>query len=202
MKNMTHTVSPLLNNVTIVSNDYFYKYGLRKMITLVEPPPDNSSSTWHRNSPADITFRKSVVSINYHLKPSPPAKHRHSTPFSIDIPFNCDSLTINEVQAKLEKILSLARLPLSEENKKDIFQKIGGRRYLQLSAMENQVLHNLGKGYCAQDIAAILGCTDKTVSTHCRNAMRKMGITKKSELYHYASWMVQHIDSERITLCL
>lgn len=202
MKNMTHTASPQLHNVTIVSNDYFYKYGLRKMITLVEPPSNNSSATWHRNSPADITFSKSVASINYYLKPSPPAKHRHSPSFSIDIPFNCDSLTINEVQAKLEKILTLARLPLSEENKKDIFQKIGGRRYLQLSAMENRVLHNLGKGYCIQDIAAIFGCTDKTVSTHCRNAMRKMGITKKSELYHYASWMVQHSDSERLTLCL
>ncbi|WP_449567287.1 LuxR C-terminal-related transcriptional regulator [Lelliottia nimipressuralis] len=202
MKNMTHTVSPLLNNVTIVSNDSFYKYGLRKMITLVEPLLDNSSATGHRNPPADITFRKGVVSINYHLKPSPPAKHRHSPPFSIDIPFNCDSLTINEVRAKLEKILTLARLPLSEENKKNIFQKIGSGRYLQLSAMEKQVLHNLGKGYCIQDIAVILGCADKTVSTHCRNAMRKMGITKKPELYHYASWIAQHSDSERITLCL
>lgn len=151
---------------------------------------------------ANIIFRKAMVSINYCIPPADSGNPQHPKVLSVDIPFVCDTLSINEIQVKLEKILSLARMTFLSSNKKEIYQQVGAKRYLQLSSMENQVLHYLGKGCCAQDIAAELGCTEKTVSTHSRNAMRKMGIVKKSELYHYAAWVVQHTDKERITLCL
>ncbi|WP_330982234.1 MULTISPECIES: helix-turn-helix transcriptional regulator [Enterobacterales] len=199
---MTHNVTALSKNITILNDNYFYKFGLWEMISFLNNTPGQVKTVSRISSPANIIFRKVVVSINYTIPPSGSVPSQSSDMFSIDIPFFCDSLSINEIQAKLEKIISLSRIKLPEDRKKGFYQNIGAKRYLQLSSMENQVLYYVGKCYSPQSIASILGCADKTVSTHCRNAMRKMGTTKKSELYHYAAWVAQHTGRDRITLCL
>lgn len=201
MKDIIYDLAASTHNVTIISDNHYYNYGLRKMITSL-------NTDVHTRAPqslpthSTITFRKTLVSINYCLLSKDPRKHRPPVPFSIDIPFNCRGLSINEIQAKLEKILSLSNIILADDNNINIYESVGAKRYQQLSSMENQVLLYLGQGFCTQKIATKFGCSEKTVSTHCRNAMRKMGITKKSELYHYASWVSQHTDNKRITFCL
>jgi DNA-binding CsgD family transcriptional regulator len=198
---MLHDVTTIIENVKIVSDNYFYKYGLRKMISLLNLECHSLRSLEFTSSPT-IVFRKSLVSICYPIPPADSKGITYTSHFSIDIPFVCDSLSINEVQAKLEKIIILSHIKITAENIKNIHEKMGAKRYMQLSSMENIVLRLIGKGYWIQDISVKLNCSEKTVSTHCRNAMRKMGIVKKSELYHYASWVVQHADKDRITLCL
>ena len=195
MDNITH-------NVTILSNNYYFRYGLYRMIARINRNDIVQNKRNGHVSIANIVFRKTIVSINYAVNTEPPNLPGIAKEFAVDIPFTCDSLSITEVLAKLERIISLSRLTLSQVNDKNIYQKMGAKNHLQLSNTENKVLRYFGMGYCPQDIAQKLGCSDKTVSTHCRNAMRKMGISKKSELYRFAFCITQHIDIERITLCL
>ena len=192
----------ITHNVTILSNNYYFKYGLYKMIARLDRNEVALNTRDENVSDANIVFRKTIVSINYAVNTEPPDAPSAAKELAVDIPFSCDSLSITEVQAKLEKILSLSHLNLSSANDKIIFQQMGVKNHQQLSNTENKVLRYFGMGYCPQDIAKKLGCSDKTVSTHCRNAMRKMGISKKSELYRFASCIMQHLDRERVTLCL
>lgn len=56
----------------------------------------------------------------------------------------------------------------------------------QLTDREFQILRMLARGMGANEIAAQLSISNKTVSTHKTNLMDKMGFTSTAELFRYA----------------
>jgi Response regulator containing a CheY-like receiver domain and an HTH DNA-binding domain len=148
-----------------------------------------------------VIFRENVVSLQYHTN-NHLIEHGNNGVCSLDIPFICSDLNLDEIRIKLEKIALITRLPYFQCDIKTLYQRLGIKEYQQLSSMEYTVLSYYGKGYGPQDIALKLDCSEKNVNTHCRNAMRKMGMLKRMELYQYASVIASNDGRKRITLCL
>ncbi|MHC4479887.1 MAG: response regulator [Planctomycetota bacterium] len=61
-----------------------------------------------------------------------------------------------------------------------------GRPYSVLTAREREVLQLLAEGMSGKSIAASLNISVKTVSTHRRNIMRKLGLNNVADLVKYA----------------
>jgi two-component system response regulator NreC len=55
-----------------------------------------------------------------------------------------------------------------------------------LSRREEEVLHLVALGLLGREIAARLGISVKTVEAHKANAMRKIGLTSRIDVVHYA----------------
>lgn len=56
---------------------------------------------------------------------------------------------------------------------------------VRLSQRELEVIRYFSEGYHPSEVALTLGINIKTVSAHKRNAMKKMGISRNNELYHW-----------------
>lgn len=54
-----------------------------------------------------------------------------------------------------------------------------------LTAAERFVMHGLAMGHSATYLAEMLGLSPKTISAHKRNGMKKMGLRRNTELYHW-----------------
>lgn len=56
-----------------------------------------------------------------------------------------------------------------------------------LTPREREVLHHLARGYAYKRIAARLGISDRTVETHVGNVLRKLQLTSRHEVSHWAA---------------
>ncbi|EPN2807060.1 response regulator transcription factor [Serratia marcescens] len=56
---------------------------------------------------------------------------------------------------------------------------------MRLSPREQQVLRNIARGLSQNRVAKVLNMAPKTVSSHKRSAMRKLGFQRNNELYHW-----------------
>ncbi|PVZ78165.1 hypothetical protein C9426_35105 [Serratia sp. S1B] len=189
-------------SVEISSDNYYFKYGLYKMISQLNYSDITLNTKGNAILNANIIFNETTASINCVISEESRDGSLSVKNVTIYIPFFCTSLSQAEVMAKLEKIMSLSELTRLSVNEQDIYQKIKVRPQLQLSNTENKVLGYFGEGYRTKDIANKLCCSDKTINTHRRNAMRKLGISKKSELYNFGASVIQNTNSEKVTLCL
>lgn len=181
--------------VEIYTDNYFYKVGLYQMLAHIyrfEKPLYSGKICEGRA--CSIVFRQNIASIIYPVHDN--ASHM------LDIPFVCNTLNLSEINAKLEKIMMITHYPYFECDKQMMYQRLGIKPYHQLSGTEYTVLRYCGKGLRPKEIAVVLGCSEKTVNTHCRNSMRKMGMSKRVELYQYATIIMNNDGSERATLCL
>ncbi|BCV22797.1 helix-turn-helix transcriptional regulator [Moorella sp. Hama-1] len=61
-----------------------------------------------------------------------------------------------------------------------------GGRNKSLTPRETEVLRLVALGYTNHEIAAALGLSVKTVETHKGNISRKLNLTSRAELVHYA----------------
>jgi|DewCreStandDraft_5_1066085.scaffolds.fasta_scaffold01429_8 two-component system response regulator NreC len=61
-----------------------------------------------------------------------------------------------------------------------------GRGAGELSSREREVLRLIASGYATREIAARLSISPKTVETHRRRAMSKLGLSSRPELVRYA----------------
>ncbi|MRS88779.1 hypothetical protein GJV04_01840 [Enterobacteriaceae bacterium RIT714] len=184
-----------MDNIKVYTDNYYYKFGLYQMLAhfcrFENPLPDSKIV---KGKACGIVFRQNVASIIY--------PKNEQTVQTLDIPFVCNTLNLSEINAKLEKIMMMTHYPYFECDKRVVYQRLGIKSYHQLSGAEYTVLCYCGKGYRPKDIANVLECSEKTVNTHCRNAMRKMGMSKRTELYQYATMIMCNEGRERSTLCL
>ncbi|MCM7773282.1 helix-turn-helix transcriptional regulator [Enterobacter asburiae] len=122
---------------------------------------------------------------------------------TLHVPFLARNQTLNDVSMKIGKILAIATADYHVHlNKEDTYWSFGLKKYAQLSDAENDVMLLIGKGYNSGDISRMLNRSPKTISTHYRNASRKMGASNQAEFYRYASFVARCGCNERNTLCL
>ncbi|ADB53962.1 response regulator [Conexibacter woesei] len=69
----------------------------------------------------------------------------------------------------------------------------------QLTPREREVLHHLARGYAYKRIAARLGISPRTVETHVGSVLRKLQLSSRHELSHWAAsrGLVEHDDDAR-----
>ncbi|MNZ51504.1 hypothetical protein FCH31_02020 [Lelliottia amnigena] len=192
-----------MENIKISSDNYYYRLGVYHLLDEIYhlDSPMNTNTESRELKASVVIFRENAVTLQYHTS-SHFIEHGNNDVCSLDIPFICSDLNLDEIRIKLEKIALITRLPYFQCDIKTLYLRLGIKEYQQLSSMEYTVLRYYGKGFGPQDIALKLDCSEKNVNTHCRNAMRKMGMLKKMELYHYASVIASNDGRERITLCL
>lgn len=192
-----------MGNIKILSNNYYYRLGIYHLLDEIYhlDSPMNTNTESKELKASVVIFRENVVSLQYHTN-NHLIEHGNNGVCSLDIPFICSDLNLDEIRIKLEKIALITRLPYFQCDIKTLYHRLGIKEYQQLSSMEYTVLSYYGKGYGPQDIALKLDCSEKNVNTHCRNAMRKMGMLKRMELYQYASVIASNDGRKRITLCL
>lgn len=192
-----------MGNIKILSDNYYYRLGVYHLLDEIYHlnSPMNTNTESKELKASVVIFRENVVSLQYHTN-NHLIEHGNNGVCSLDIPFICSDLNLDEIRIKLEKIALITRLPYFQCDIKTLYQRLGIKEYQQLSSMEYTVLSYYGKGYGPQDIALKLDCSEKNVNTHCRNAMRKMGMLKRMELYQYASVIASNDGRKRITLCL
>ena len=86
--------------------------------------------------------------------------------------------------------------------KSDLQRRIGLKNYIQLSMTESKVVQLTGKGHSTTDISKILDRSEKTILTHRRNAIRKLGMFNRLEFYKYASLMRNYSNKDAVFICL
>jgi FixJ family two-component response regulator len=74
------------------------------------------------------------------------------------------------------------------------------RRIEQLSAREQEVLHELLDGRTSKEIAVAFDISPKTVDVHRANVMRKMGVTSPAELMRLVGPNLSPADEVRLSL--
>jgi len=156
---------------------------------------------------ADIIFRDDMVTIRIFNKRRIRSNHelgrKEVEGITIHVPFLTKNQTLNDISMKIRKILSIARADYNLlVNREEAYWNFGLKKYAQLSDTENDVMILIGRGYNSTDISRILNRSRKTISTHYRNASRKMGAANRAEFYRYASFIANCRRDERNTLCL
>lgn len=156
---------------------------------------------------ADIIFRDDMVTIRIFNKrrtrSNQNSGRKEVEGITIHVPFLTKNQTLNDISVKISKILSIARADYNLlVNREETYWNFGLKKYAQLSDTENDVMILIGRGYSSTDISRILNRSRKTISTHYRNASRKMGAANRAEFYRYASFIANCRRDERNTLCL
>ncbi|MCT4715782.1 LuxR C-terminal-related transcriptional regulator [Enterobacteriaceae bacterium H18W14] len=156
---------------------------------------------------ANVIFHNDMVTINLFNKrcihSTNEAGRKATEKLTIHVPFLSRSQTLNDISMKISKILAIASADYHLLlNKEEAFWNFGLKKHAQLSVTENDVMILIGCGYNSTDISKILNRSRKTISTHYRNASRKMGAANRAEFYRYASFIAKCGCDERNTLCL
>ncbi len=198
--------------ILMMDSDYYQALGLSYLILnqpISEPldicfllPSDDKNI-----DVANVVFRRDMVTINIFndkLNPenrTPGARRREK--ITLHVPFLSKGYTMSDISIRIKKILSIASVEYSAlRTKEDAYCSLGLKKYAQLSETEYDVMLLIGRGYSSEDISKILNRSRKTISTHYRNASRKMGMANRAEFYRYASFVAKCGRDERNTFCL
>lgn len=192
-------------HISLVSNNIYFKFGLKVLIQKVmqENNKDFFCSSHSVNdddsTPSHIVFRDFMIVINLKSKIG-----NHTNPdLSIYIPFSYQLHNIEELTNQIRKAIVIASMTRNDFLKENIYKDIGIKRHSQLSAAELAIVYLIGEGSDMNEISKILRRSERTVNTHCRNAMHKMAMKSRAELYRYASQLA-HVrpEDEVMTICL
>lgn len=156
---------------------------------------------------ADIIFHDDMVTIHIfddrRTRDGAEPGQEGQGKITVHIPFLTKNHTLADISMKIRKILAVARADYNLlVNREEACWSLGLKKYAQLSDTENDVMILIGRGYNNSDISKILNRSRKTISTHYRNASRKMGAANRAEFYRYASFIARCRLDERNTLCL
>jgi len=197
-------------NILTISNNFPYILGLNSLFKIVADKKNIDLFFLLQSDPgskerANVIIRDSIVSISV-LKNKEsvyPHENMHEEgKVTLHIPFMWRQDNLAIIMSKIEKIVFIANTDYQSLIKKSIYKYVGLKEYLQLSSMEMQVMFLIGKGHDNQYISNLLNRSEKTISTHCRNATRKMGMTNRVEFYRYATFIANFSNEEGNTLCL
>lgn len=196
--------------IVIDSNNAYFELGLQQLLSRINRRADSEDdvslrfSLLPRDTPMpDVIFRDFMVTIHIrHDIGSRTSKGQADISRTLHIPFICRTHNINDIILRIRKILLIASIGDEASTRTDIFKAAGLKRYLQLSATENNIMLLTGKGHDASDISRLLHRSERTIGVHCRNAIKKMGMENRLEFYKYATWLARFGNSDEITLCL
>ncbi|EIM8480861.1 helix-turn-helix transcriptional regulator [Serratia marcescens] len=81
--------------------------------------------------------------------------------------------------------LLIEQVLLSQESLPGLPTALCARCAMRLTPREQQVLDTIARGLSQNGVAEVLNVDPKTVSSHKRAAMRKLGFRRNNELYHW-----------------
>ena len=196
-------------SIAVRSQNKFYMLGLMSLIEntersgnatpfdFVEDPDSDVSEK------ANIIFTEQIVIVNIFdqkkIEEYCDDRQPHAT---IHITFNTNGLFREEVSALVSKIINLSRMTYAQLFRDEFFRKMMARNHAQLSVTESRVVMLMGQGYDTFNISKILNCSQKTVYTHRRNAIRKLGMLNRLQFYKYTLLLKEFSYRENIFLCL
>lgn len=200
-------------NVLLMDYDFYQRKGLstliynqlaekeKKCICFLLPSQHDNQNI------ADIIFRNDMVTIYVedNKKRGVTTESRKDAPGRMvtHIPFTMRNQSLNIVSMKIKKIIEIADSDYSEiANREDVCWRFGLKQHSQLSDTENDVMVMIGHGYDSNHISKIMKRSKKTISTHYRNASRKIGMSNRAEFYRFASFIASCRREERNTICL
>ncbi|CNH06035.1 LuxR family regulatory protein [Yersinia aldovae] len=198
-------------SVAITTRNAFYELGLLSLLRKVfnkEGDEDYlfirpyESKAAHK---ANVIFKDFMVIINIYQDSEFITKSINSSNkpmMTVNIPFNSNQLDIYDIISKIKKILTIARLNHGSMMNSDVFRRLGLKNYIQLSHTESRVVELTGQGHSIPDISKILERSEKTVLTHRRNAIRKLGVLNRLEFYNYASHMKNYSNKDAVFICI
>ncbi|KLG05275.1 LuxR family transcriptional regulator [Enterobacter cloacae subsp. cloacae] len=203
-------------NILLMDSNYYHGLGLKSLILskLTSERLQEARFALYTDEmsakTANIIFYDDFVTINILNKKQvrcngDPWRGDNSEmkKITLHVPFLTKNQTLNDISMKIGKILTIANADYHVcLNKKDSYWSFGLKKYAQLSDAENDVMLLIGLGYNSYDISRMLNRSQKTISTHYRNASRKMGASNQAEFYRYASFVARCGCNERNTLCL
>lgn len=196
--------------ISIESDNLFYKKGLEFLIPnlLKEQGTEkvyfiSSYTREEKNELTNIIFRDSSISINlFKEKTYSCETERFHFKSTIHIPFVCKKRNLADISWMIGKILLIANVSSEAFFNGDFYQLTGLKKHEQLSLTETKIMLLIGRGNNSSTISRKLHRSEKTISVHCRNASRKMGLEKKADFYNYAKFIATCRRNERRTLCL
>ncbi|MFJ3458554.1 LuxR C-terminal-related transcriptional regulator [Scandinavium goeteborgense] len=193
--------------VKIENNNIYFKNGLCalfiKTINDREIFQPYSSLNLVENDYAfpDITFRDSTASI--HLRSGISANVSETPHMIVHTPFICDSDNLHDVMTKIQKMMLISSMTCGELLDEKMLKSIGIKRGMQLSRTEITIMCLFGEGKDQIEIAKILARSVRTVSTHIRNSINKMGMRSRADFYHYATHITKFgPEVEVMNICL
>ncbi|MGV3346065.1 helix-turn-helix transcriptional regulator [Enterobacteriaceae bacterium LUAb1] len=198
-------------NIMIESDNLFYRYGLQALIdqALTGDRGFKYSFVFSKNIEmvnkvkVNVMFTELLVSINIpHKKNNKSNEDGEFLIEKINVSFNSNHLDVYEIVSRIKKIFKVACLAFNKLMNKDAGRMPGIKNYLQLSLTESKVLQLIGYGYNTTDISKILHCSEKTIGTHRRNAIRKLGMSNRVEFYKYATQIKDSNCRETVFICL
>lgn len=196
--------------IYIESNNLFYKKGLEFLIPNLLKEQETERISFispcacdEKIEPTNIIFRDSSISINLfkeNTEPCESEKIQHKS--TIHIPFVCKKRNLADISWMIRKILLIANVSSDAFSNGDFYQLTGLKKHDQLSLTETKIMLLIGRGHNFSIISRKLHRSKKTISVHCRNASRKMGLENKVDFYNYAKFISTCRRNERRTLCL
>ncbi|AUJ80189.1 LuxR family transcriptional regulator [Enterobacter cancerogenus] len=203
-------------NILLMDSNYYRGLGVKSLILSQLPNERLNDARFALSTDemskddANIIFYDDFVTINVLNRKKIRSNSdrwlkdtREPEKLTLHVPFLARNQTLNDVSMKIGKILAIATADYHVHfNKKDAYWSFGLKKYAQLSDAETDVMLLIGRGYNSGDISRMLNRSRKTISTHYRNASRKMGASNQAEFYRYASFVARCGCNERNTLCL
>lgn len=200
-------------NVLLMDHDFYQRKGLSILIyeQLAEkgycPVCFLLPSQEENQNLANILFRKDMVTIHVFNKIQNNNRddliQEEPQKLTIHVPFKIRHQSLSDITIKISKILTIAKSDyLSLINKDEVCWRFGLKQYAQLSSTESDVMMLIGRGYDSTDISKMLKRSRKTISTHYRNASRKIGVSNRAEFYRFASLVASCQHGQRNTICL
>lgn len=200
-------------NILLVDYDFYHRKGLstliynqlakkgKERVCFLLPSQNDNQGV------ADIIFRNDMVTIYIEDKNKrcTTAETLEQSPgkITIHVPFTLRNQPLNVVSQKIKKIVEIASSDYRElANIEDVCWRLGLKQHTQLSDTENHVMVMIGHGYDSNHISKIMKRSKKTISTHYRNASRKIGMSNRAEFYRFASFIASCRREERNTICL
>lgn len=148
----------------------------------------------------NIIFTDKIALVNiFNNDDQDPERQPHTT---IHINFNICGLFHEDISSLISKIINLSRMTSSQLNRDDFFRKLMARNNANLSATESRLVMLMGQGHDTTNLSQLLNCSIKTVYTHRRNAIRKLGMINRVQFYSYLVLLKKFSCSDNIFLSL
>lgn len=198
-------------SIAITTQNAFYELGLISLVKKVFNKDGDEDYLFvypyemNAAHKANVIFKDFMVIVNIYQESSlviKNASNNNKPMMTVNIPFNSTQLDIYDIVSKIKKIINIARLSHFNMMNSDTFRRLGLKSYIQLSITESRVFELTGQGHSITDISNILERSEKTILTHRRNAIRKLGVLNRLEFYNYALHMQNYSNKEAVFICI
>ncbi|CNG96724.1 putative luxR-family regulatory protein [Yersinia aldovae] len=151
----------------------------------------------------NVIFKDHMVFVNLFKNDYTLSENTNNNPIvTLNILFNSSKLDIHSIVYTIGKIFNVAKLKYDKMIKTNVFKCLGLKNHSQLSSTEVKVVELTVEGNDIIEISRIMDRSEKTILTHRRNAIRKLGILNRLEFYNYISYIRDCSNKETIFICI